>query len=243
MIFLGIMGSLSLFLQWATRFSCMEFFIICCPVLKLPRSRPLCLYVHRVNCAAGRLRHAVAARRFNGRRPRKTETACLPHYRRCRVSLRPVGTSGGRGCFKGRYHGFPHEFPAFRRSGIGPAKAYRRAPVSSGAQGNLDMRFIFYCRKRHCSAPVPQETISRQTGIIILGLVMVDLLVFGYGFAAADTDPDRSMPKAGPSKNFRRSKQPNISGPIPAIHIRAPTIWAAPTWFFSRTRGASTGFF
>ena len=163
MIFLGIMGSLSLFLAMGNSFFMYGIFYNLLPGFKSFRvPGPLCLYVHRVNCAAGRLRHAVAARRFNGRRPRKTETACLPHYRRCRVSLRPVGTSGGRGCFKGRYHGFPHEFPAFRRSGIGPAKAYRRAPVSSGAQGNLDMRFIFYCRKRHCSAPVPQETI-RQT--------------------------------------------------------------------------------
>ncbi len=190
MIFLGIMGALSLFLAMGNSFFMYGIFYNLLPGFKSFRVPGRFAFMFTVSIA---LLAGFGMQWLQG-----GLMAAAPEKRK-RLASRIIGGAAlacvlwgllaVAGVLKGGIMDFLMSSPRFAAQASGLPRLIDERLYPQALKAIWICVLFFTAVSATVLLRFRKKLSGRQTGIIILGLVMVDLLVFGYGFAAADTDP------------------------------------------------------
>ena len=189
MVFLGVMGALSFFLAMGNSFFMYGIFYHLLPGFKSFRVPGRFAFMFTVSIAllAGFGMQWLQSG-FVGETPEKRKRIAVRIIIGAAAAIILWGLLAAAGVFKGGIMDFLMSSPRFAHaSDLSRLIDERLYPQALTA---IWICVLFFTA---VSAAVllrfRKKLSGRQTGIIIMGLAMADLLVFGYGFAAADTDP------------------------------------------------------
>jgi hypothetical protein len=189
-IFLGIMGALSLFLAMGDSFFMYGIFYHVLPGFKSFRVPGRFAYMFTVSIAllAGFGLQWLQAGFFAGV-PEKRKRLAARIIGGMALACVLWGILAAAGVFKGGIMDFLMSSPRFASQASGLPKFIDERLYPQALKAIWTCVLFFTAVSVVVLIRFRGKLSGRQTGIIILGLAVVDLLVYGYGFAAADTDP------------------------------------------------------